>query len=407
MQKITLNIESLTTLFEDIRLTDTDKMAEIEEIRIQLQQALMKIHISETRQNECEIKLNNLSENLNQFQTTETLPGHDDIVTTITSGDQIQLDSYKSIPEFSGNKNEYRSWREQVMRRMKMIFRFKEHPKYEAALGIIRAKITKGASDILINNNTAYNIDAIIDRLDFSYADQRPLYVVEAEMTTIKQSGKTLQEYYDAINQALNMVITKIVMSYKNENEQKSLINETQQKAVRTFIMGLKSPMTRNTLYGNSPKTLAKAFAIAQTIFYDNQHLQLDNQNLQYREMQRNQMHIQKQNYPQGYSPIFNHNKPQQPNRPEPMEVDTSARFRQPTNWRQQNPQMNVALKRDYNSSRQHLQQPQKIQKINQLQDSELQQQDGYEGDIAGTIPDDLISIASHQSNTASTFLDA
>lgn len=74
---------------------------------------------------------------------------------------------------------------------------------------IIRAKITGAASDILINNDTAMNIDAIIDRLDFSYADQRPLYVIEAEITTIRQGGKTLQEFYDAINQALNMVLRK------------------------------------------------------------------------------------------------------------------------------------------------------------------------------------------------------
>lgn len=116
---------------------------------------------------------------------------------------------------------------------------FKTHPKYEAALGIIRAKITNAASDILISNNTAYNIEAIIDRLDFSY--QRTLYVVEAKMTSIKQSNKSLQEYYDKLNQALNIVISKIVMTYKSELEQHSLIAETQCKAVRAFIMGLHS----------------------------------------------------------------------------------------------------------------------------------------------------------------------
>lgn len=113
-------------------------------------------------------------------------------------------------------------------RRIKLIERFKPHPKYEAALGIIRAKITGPASDVLTNNKTAYNADAIIGRLDLSYADQRPLYIVEAEMTSIKQLGKTLQEYYDTINQALNMVISKIVMSYKHLGEQETLIAEAQ-----------------------------------------------------------------------------------------------------------------------------------------------------------------------------------
>lgn len=143
---------------------------------------------------------------------------------------------------------------------MSQIKALKEHPKYAAALSIIRAKISGAASDILINNNTAHNNDGIIDRLDFSYSDQRPLYVIEAEMTMMKQHNKSLQEFYDTINQALNMVLTKITMTYKEKAEQKSLMIESQSKAIRTFITGLDSPLIRTTLYGNMPKTLAQAF---------------------------------------------------------------------------------------------------------------------------------------------------
>lgn len=46
---------------------------------------------------------------------------YEDIVTVIETGDQIQLESYRAIPEFYGNKNQYRSWRNQVTRRMRMI----------------------------------------------------------------------------------------------------------------------------------------------------------------------------------------------------------------------------------------------------------------------------------------------
>lgn len=60
-------------------------------------------------------------------------------------------------------------------------------------------------------------------------ADQRPLYVLEAEMTPIKQGNKILKYYYDAINQALNMVITKIVMTYEYADEQTSLMTEQTQ----------------------------------------------------------------------------------------------------------------------------------------------------------------------------------
>lgn len=205
-----------------------------------------------------------------------TTTEYTDIVPNYETGNDIQLDAFKVIHEFNGDKKVYRSWRTQVAKMMKQIENHKAHPKYAAALSIIRAKITGPASDILINNNTADNIDAIIERLDFSYSDQRPLYVIESEMTSIKQQSKSLQEFYDAINQSLNMVLTKITMTYREAAEQKSLITETQSKAIRTFITGLNSALIRSTLYGNMPDSLSKAFAIAQTIQYDNQHLQLD-----------------------------------------------------------------------------------------------------------------------------------
>lgn len=335
---------------------------------------------------------------MNKFNIPQCTKAYTNITTTITDGDSIQLDSYKSLPEFSGNKNEYRSWREQVVQRMTMISNFKTHPRYEAALGIIRAKITKSASDILINNNTAYNIDAIIERLDFSFADQRPLYVVEAEMTTIKQSNKSLQEYYDKINQGLNTVITKIVMTYKIEAEQKSLIEETKQKSIRTFIMGLKNPILRNILYGHTPKSLNEAFAIAQTVFYDNQYLQLD----QNRDIQRLQSQFQNQNFFAKNNSNPNHNA-QQKNvfkpEAEPMEIDNSNRFRS-TNWRQQNQHV-PAVKREFESGR--TQPQQKMQRINKLLDSgeELPDLNDDEREIAEN-QDDLISVTSE----ASAFLD-
>lgn len=247
-----------------------------DDVSAKLEQVLAKLKVSEDRQKESEDRIKGLPENLNRFQSLETPLPYRDIETNLTSGDQIQLDSYKAIPEFSGNIKQYRSWREQVVRRMGLIDDFKNHPKYEAALGIIRARIIGTASDILINNNTKYNIDAIIDRLDFSYADQRPLYVVESELTMIRQGNKTLQEYNDEINRALNMVITKVVMTYKHREEQNSLTEQMQQKAIRTFIIGLKSTATRNILYGHSPKSLTAAFGIAQTVYYDGQYLQLE-----------------------------------------------------------------------------------------------------------------------------------
>lgn len=190
--------------------------------------------------------------------------------------------------------------------------------------------------------------------LDAAYADQRPLYAVEADMTSIKQSDKNLQQYHNAINYALNSVISKIVSSYKLEDEQRSLIMEAQKKAIRTFIVGLKSRMMRQ-----QPRTSSEAYTITQTILYDNEQLQLE----QYPSSPR----IQPRMYQQQKPSYKNYDKPQPQwnstrnfTKPEPMEVDYSNRMRQ-MNWRQTN-QQGQGQKREYNSSRQHFGQPQKMQ---------------------------------------------
>lgn len=381
---------------------------EVEDLRAALEEVVTRLQVSEN-------KLDVLARmQAGEEDTARALSDgskhFDDIVTTIENGDQIQLESYRSIPEFSGEKSMYQSWRSQVVRRMQMIDRYKTHPKYEAALGIIRARITGAASDALTNNKTAYNIDAIIDRLDASYADQRPLYITEAEMTSIKQYGKTLQEYHDSINQALNLVISKIILTYKNTDEQRALISQAQLKAIRTFIIGLKSYAMRNVLYGGKYRTLANVYAVAQTVYYDNQYLEMDRNCDTRRE---------KQTPLKGFYPGTQHNKiptkftvnqncnpPQPIHKSEPMDIDSSNRIKINNNWRQ--PQMNTPQKRDYNSSRQYTTQPNKMQRINQLQESESNSPEGYDGDVCDEIPDDLISHTSNtslKSDNASAFL--
>lgn len=344
-----------------------------------------------------------------QANRAQPIVQHEDIVTEITSGDQIQLEAYKSIPEFSGNKGQYRSWRNQVVRQMEVIENFKRHPKYGSALAIVRTKITGPASNVLTNNKTAYNIDAIIERLDTSYTDQRPLYIVEAEMTSIKQLNRTLQEFYDMINQALNLVISKIVMTYDTLHEQEALVKEMQKKAVRIFILGLRSSVTRNILYSHDPKGLEEAFTKAQTVYYDNQFSQFDrNQNSQKNEQTRGlpRTQQQSQSFPK-FNVNMNCNPQQQPIRGEKQdqtEVNPKKHFKQ-TNWRQTyEPQ-----KRERNSFTQNMQQPTNNQRINQLQSEESNPNEGYEGDICGEIPDELISNSSHETNEtteSSAFLD-
>lgn len=374
----------------------------------QISQITAMLQTSETKRAELERRVEAMHPNdqptLEQNDPVDEDCDEPDIEPNIPSGNDIQLESYKAIPEFSGKQHEYRSWRNQVYRRMKIIKEFTDHPKYEAALAIIRAKVTGAAADILTNNKTPYNIICILKTLDAAYTDQRPLYAIEASMVAIKQHDKSLHDYFNAINFALNAIISKVVMSYDDIKAQRSLIAEAQKKAIRTFIVGLGLRAMRHILYGQQPKTLPEAYTIAQTVYYDNEHLQLEQCSIMTRAPSQ----------PQGkYNNRTQHewNQLRTSNRPEqmkksanewhsprdfknydkatPMDIDCSK-----MNWRQQErPQ-----KKEYQQSRQRFeQQPQRVQRINGL--------------MVEPISEDLISNASDDSthtngSTSSAFLE-
>lgn len=404
----------LASAFESLNLqTKNNNMAELAEIQSKLAALL-------ATNTELKNKMTELEAKQATFQNTATvtITKYEDITPAYENGDKIQLDAYNVIPEFNGERKIYRAWRSQVCKLMEHIGGFKTHPKYAAALSIIRAKITGTASDILINNNTALNIDAIIDRLDFSYADQRPLYVIEAEMTNIRQSSKSLQEFYDAINQALNMVLTKIAMTYKQTGEQNSLITEARGKAIRTFVTGLNSSLIRTTLYGSMPKSLTEAFAVAQTIQYDNQHMQLESKMFEQQRVVKKPNGDVKPNFNPNFryqyqqptqAPKQNFTPNQQQQKPTPMEVDPSKQYVQrnqfqPNNFkREREPSFQYANKQQ--SSFQHMN---KQQRVNHLGESDEIQSVFQHGASLDNNCDEMEN-ADCQSNVStqeSTFLD-
>lgn len=272
-----------------------------------------------------------------------------DIVPNYTSPNDIKMTLFQSLPQFKGDIDEYRSWRKQVWNAMDNIKEHTAHNNYFEALGIVRTKITGPASHILINSDTKNNFYAIIDRLDFTYADQRPLYVLEAEMCGIEQRNLSLLEYHDKITQSLNLVISKIDMTYKNHEAATALIGEIKTKSVRTFIMGINNGFTKNTLYQHNPKSLSEAYAIASTIYHDNkyQKLEVSSKPMTRRDTQHFVPNATR--YPQ------QHMQPQRKfESPQPMELGSSTYRRPFQNNNSQRQQYNDQRNNYYNPFRGH-----------------------------------------------------
>lgn len=268
----------------------------------------------------------------------------EDISTRYNSANDISLEVFKALPTFDGKQSEYRAWREDASRLMKDINQFRTHSRYSEALSIIKSKIRGQASDILINNNTPFNFEAIRNRLDYTYADMRPLYVLQDEMRRITQNRSSLSEYHDRINQALNLITSKIAMSGEQQIAIDAMTRNAKDEAVRIFVAGVTNAFVRSTLYANTLGDLEHAYAIARTIEHDNQH---QNLRLSYdygynhrnhhdikREQQLNHhpQHNRRPNFIQ-QKPLFPRNQNQQTNyqqtnyqQPKPVPMETDSR---------------------------------------------------------------------------------
>uniref|UniRef100_A0A0K8VV68 Retrovirus-related Gag polyprotein from transposon gypsy n=1 Tax=Bactrocera latifrons TaxID=174628 RepID=A0A0K8VV68_BACLA len=257
-------------------------------------------------------------------QGTGAIHEYQNQLCTYNDPKEVDLNIFKTLPTFNGDYHDYRNWRKMACTLMQNISKFQGQNIYAEALIMVRSKITGRAAQILINNNTKQNFDAIVERLDDSYADQRPLYVLEEEMMKIRQENQSLHVYYDRLNQSLNIVLSKIEMTHKNEYVAQALSKEVQSKAVRTFITGLRSLTTKNALYSRGCRNITEAYGIARNMQHDSQYQQLE--------------YIPRMNttVPK-YNPFNTYQLAQQ--RVEQMEIDpSSAQFRRHTRHNHQQP---------------------------------------------------------------------
>lgn len=303
--------------------------------------------------------------------------------------DNESLDMIKSLGEFSGKNSNYISWRNNSKISLGLYIRGSR--KYFAALTILRNKITSEANDVLTNHGTVFNYDAIIARLDYAYADKRPIHIIEQEMSILKQNNNSLIEYYDKVNEKLTALINKTTLTHGNCTLTNELNAMNRQKALRIFISGLNGN-TSNILFSINPPDLPSALAKAQelqsnyeratfaTQFYNFTQNPLKHENnlrFQRKEFKNNQT-TQRQNHTQV-------------NRVEKMETDSSLnRYREKTNYTPQvnntqasnnpgfTPRFNnkpfsprEAFKRGRNDSQQSYRPAQKTERINNINEDE------------------------------------
>lgn len=328
---------------------------------------------------------NQLSEAQAQVQAqvqAPTVEEYKDVIVTVAVPNDVALDIFKTLPEFKGERDKYATWRSMTRTAIGLLKNHQSSKRFFEALMIIRNKITGPASNILNNYNTAFNFDAIIDRLDFTYADKRPLYILEQELMVLQQNKLSLDEFYDNVNEKLNCIVNKINMTYKERATAIAFINGANEKALRTFITGLNNKRGE-LLYASNPTTLPEAYARLQTIINDQERIVFANrfnsknvarewQSMRNPQFRRENSSNENWRVKSGENVENSFEKQNGQQQIETMEVDrTSTAVNVERKSNRSNQQFNAPFKRDFSRNNSHMftEQHKKVQRLNNVAD--------------------------------------
>lgn len=174
------------------------------------------------------------------------------------------LDVVKSLVDFSGDNDNYVSWRQAAHVAYEQFEPFVGSVKHYQAVSIIRNKIKGSADAVLTSFNTTLNFYAIIARLDAWYADKTPLYVIESQLSVLRQGNLSVNEYYEVVEKKLNQLSNKVVMSYE-KNFAAGMVEKFRNDALRVFVSGLKKSLS-DTVFAARPKDMPSALALAEEL---------------------------------------------------------------------------------------------------------------------------------------------
>ncbi|KAH8265095.1 hypothetical protein KR044_010368, partial [Drosophila immigrans] len=266
------------------------------------------------------------------------------------------LDAVKSLPDFFGSEEEYVSWRQAALATYDTFRPYDGSSRHHQAVLIIRNRVKGAANRALSSFNTVLNFDAIISRLDFTYSDKRPLYLLERELSTLRKGPMSIVQFYEEVEKKLTFIINKTTMTH--EPFQASLMNDTHRaNALRVFISGLKKNLT-DILFATQPKNSPSALALVQELesnleryaFASQYARSVEDKGYRHTQQQWRQGWPDQQTRHGGKSQFFTRERaPRQVSTAardlvEKMDVDpSSSKYRQPTNFQQPQSQQSLA----------------------------------------------------------------
>lgn len=405
-----MSVEDLTKVLKKLNIDKEDKKMNADEVSRIVESAVRVA--TQAQKTEFDKKLEELSRRVASLPTGKTevkVYEEAKIFSSITCDEP--LDVVKSLPDFEGKIENYVSWRQAAHTAYKIFERYDGSSKHYQAIAIIRNKIKGPADAVLASFNTVLNFSAIIARLDFTYADKRPLYLIEQELSTLRQGDQTVVQFYDEVEKKLSLLTNKALMTYDRALAM-TINDKYRQDALRVFVSGLRKPLC-DVLFSARASDLPTALALAQEVEANHERYvfaaTFANRNEKKNQTESTKKNQTRASYDNGNSaqgtsyrqknPYYvKNNQPSSQNdvraQPEPMDIDpTSSRYRQPTNqyntgntnWSQRQ-----QFKRQAISDRNTGPKIQRVNNINQEDPPQEYQGEEHYNDMADTESQDV-----------------
>lgn len=232
-----------------------------EQIQTLISQALAQQEVR--LREEFDARLNSVNQRVNSLRLeAPQVEAYQRISIDPDVGCSISLDCVKSIPEFNGTQDEYVHWRQSAIDAYELFRPYIGSNAHYQAVNIIRNRIKGTARALLSSYNTVLNFDAIIARLDCTYADRTSLRILRQQLEMVRQGDSTLMQYYDEVERKLTLVTNKVVMTH-DQKRAVMLNEEVRNDALHSFISGLKKTL-RSVVFPAQPKDLPSALALAR-----------------------------------------------------------------------------------------------------------------------------------------------
>lgn len=184
----------------------------------------------------------------------------------------MELESAKHpggrLPVFDGDREKYASWRMQVML-VNETYANNPGKHYEFLQTLMTDKIAGIALQDLSSDRTEFNFNSIIDRLDITFGDNRPIDLLIEEMQIMSQEDKEPLEFYKDVEKHLSVLKNKIGIEEANRPDaQKSLVERANKQALSVLKYGLRRYYSRE-LQLRAPKSFGDAYSKLQAIVFE------------------------------------------------------------------------------------------------------------------------------------------